>query len=257
MENFAQENFHISNIRLCMLVRTNNAKLFHEDRPTHGLVLLKSGATLYRFASGEQLRVEAGDLFYLPKFSTYRVLPIVEGECVAINFELTDEEKTYSPFLLRAGRTEGYSALFKRAFTSWERRENGYLNACFAALYEIVYRLGKDVEREYLSPKCRRLASDAREAFAARLADPDLSVDGVARSLCVSPEYLRRVFKEAYGVSPKRYILERRIEKAKALLTSREFSVGRVRELCGYEDDGYFSREFKRLTGRTPSEYGK
>ena len=58
-----------------------------------------------------------------------------------------------------------------------------------------------------------------------------------------------------FGVSPKEYITQKRIEYAKILLSSGDFLVSEVGILCGYAEPCHFSREFSRRVGMIPSRY--
>jgi AraC family transcriptional regulator len=73
----------------------------------------------------------------------------------------------------------------------------------------------------------------------------------------VSEAYLRRVFLRIYGRSPLEYINGLRIERAKEMLLSGLYSIGDIAFNCGFSDAKYFSTAFKRITGRTPSDYAK
>lgn len=69
--------------------------------------------------------------------------------------------------------------------------------------------------------------------------------------------YLYKLFKNEYGVSPQEYLLTLRIEKAKMLLRddAEDISVGEVAAAVGFNDQLYFSRSFKKHVGLAPSEY--
>lgn len=85
----------------------------------------------------------------------------------------------------------------------------------------------------------------------------NITVKNVADALHFSPEYLTRQFTERYGLSPKEYIINKRIESAKKLLCNRELSVMEISNSVGYGDQLYFSRIFKKKTGLSPLEYRK
>lgn len=85
----------------------------------------------------------------------------------------------------------------------------------------------------------------------------DISLEQVAESLCVTPAYLSRRFAEQVGVSPKKYILTKRIERAKELLQLSNINIFEVSNSIGYEDQFYFCRIFKKMTGVSPSDYRK
>ena len=77
-------------------------------------------------------------------------------------------------------------------------------------------------------------------------------------SLCgMSEVYFRRLFMNCYGMSPKEYMISRRISYAKNLLASGDFPVSEVAWLCGYSEPCHFSREFMRHVGVSPRDYNK
>ena len=66
--------------------------------------------------------------------------------------------------------------------------------------------------------------------------------------------FIRR-FTAAHGTTPLRFIIEKRIQKAKRLLCTTDSPLAEVAELCGYENEYYFSNSFKKNTGEAPSTY--
>src|SRR5208283_852175 len=64
-----------------------------------------------------------------------------------------------------------------------------------------------------------------------------------------------RSFKGATGVPPHRYIIRRRVERAKELLTDRALSIADVAHRCGFGDQSAFTTVFRRLTCQTPRAF--
>ncbi len=85
--------------------------------------------------------------------------------------------------------------------------------------------------------------------------DPTLSNMELAKSLGISEGYLRRHFQAHYHVTPKQYILDVRIRKAKRLLTDTPFTVTAIAEECGFSSVYHFCRSFRQRTGKTPTQY--
>jgi len=83
----------------------------------------------------------------------------------------------------------------------------------------------------------------------------DINVEQLAALSNISPVYFTNIFKEFYGVTPKSYIINLKLEHAKELLLSAHHSVVEISELVGYSDPAYFSTAFKKFYGYTPSEY--
>ena len=70
----------------------------------------------------------------------------------------------------------------------------------------------------------------------------------------VSEAHFARSFKEAFGVPPHRYLLTRRIERAKALLRDSDAPIIEIAFQTGWNSLGTFGRVFRDVTGESPSE---
>ena len=75
----------------------------------------------------------------------------------------------------------------------------------------------------------------------------------LARVSCVSQAHFARSFKEAFGVPPHRYLLTRRIERAKALLRDTDAPIIDIAFQTGWNSLGTFGRVFRDITGESPS----
>jgi two-component system response regulator YesN len=69
---------------------------------------------------------------------------------------------------------------------------------------------------------------------------------------------LSHVFKKKIGISPNKYVMKLRIEKAKEIIASQmDIPLKDITAMVGYEDAFYFSRVFKDNTGQSPMDYVK
>jgi AraC family transcriptional regulator len=83
-----------------------------------------------------------------------------------------------------------------------------------------------------------------------------LTLRDLAAVVHLSPYHFARRFKESTGLPPHRYIIARRIERAKHLLRGGdELSLAQVAARVGFWDQGHFTRHFKRLVGVTPRRF--
>jgi AraC family transcriptional regulator len=82
-----------------------------------------------------------------------------------------------------------------------------------------------------------------------------LSLAALAQLVGLSPCYFCRAFRQSFGMPPKRYQLNLRIERAKTLLAKHAVSVTDVGYAVGYSDTSAFSTAFRRMSGLTPSAY--
>lgn len=83
-----------------------------------------------------------------------------------------------------------------------------------------------------------------------------LDYQTIARQFYISEKNLYQIFKKETGLSPSRYINERRIINAKLLL-HQGYSAAEVAELTGYQDYSVFYRNFRKGTGISPADYLK
>ncbi len=84
--------------------------------------------------------------------------------------------------------------------------------------------------------------------------DQEIKLDLLAHVQCISKFHLIRVFKKYYGITPRQYLIHKRIEQAKKILKTGK----RVSETCylvGFESLNSFSILFKAKTGIPPSVY--
>ena len=93
----------------------------------------------------------------------------------------------------------------------------------------------------------------ARDLMDRRYAEP-LDVPTMARAALMSPAHFSRRFRAAYGETPYSYLMTRRIERAKALL-SQGMSVTDTCMAVGATSLGSFSSRFTEIVGETPTQY--
>lgn len=89
----------------------------------------------------------------------------------------------------------------------------------------------------------------------ANIENPDLSVDDLAHEMALSRSVFFRKIKALVGYSPINFLQVIRIKRAIQLMQTKNFSVAEVAYKVGYTDPKYFSRSFKKITGKSPSTY--
>ncbi|HET9675425.1 MAG TPA: helix-turn-helix transcriptional regulator [Gaiellaceae bacterium] len=102
-------------------------------------------------------------------------------------------------------------------------------------------------------PPARHLLR-ARDLADARYREP-LDVATLARAAHVSPAHFTREFRRAFGETPHRYLLTRRLERAAALLRNTDRSVADICMTVGLSSVGSFTTSFGKLYGMSPTAY--
>ncbi|MBI4335587.1 MAG: DNA-binding response regulator [Candidatus Omnitrophica bacterium] len=82
-----------------------------------------------------------------------------------------------------------------------------------------------------------------------------ISLNDAAQVVCLSPKYLSRLFNEVTKKSFIGYKIGVKMKKAKELLVSTGATINQISYKLGYENAESFIRQFKKLTGATPTEY--
>lgn len=245
-------------------------------RPNHGLVLVLEGKAVYLQDGQENLHVAKDDLLYLAKGSKYITIgdPVDTYRYYVVSFDLEESgpgatggsasgsglESGSDPsppvFVLKAPRPAVYQALFSEMLNSWTSRKQGYMLHCKAILHDIIYCLVNDIANQRVDRHTVAKLKPALAYMAENLSNTT-TLGTLAEKTGLSITHFRRLFKQAYGLSPLEYLTNLRINRAKELIASDKFTIGEVAQMVGYESIYHFSRLFKKVTGETPSDYRK
>ena len=89
-----------------------------------------------------------------------------------------------------------------------------------------------------------------------RVGQSDASIESLASDMCITRGYLNRKLKTITGMTAQQYVQRIRMEQARLILESRtEVTVMDLAMQCGFEDSTSFTRAFRRVFGKTPSQY--
>jgi len=83
-------------------------------------------------------------------------------------------------------------------------------------------------------------------------------LDEAYKLVPLSKEHLRKLFIKEHGISPSKFLLQKRLTLAKQLLSKKEdgyLRINEIAETCGFDDHAYFCRIFKKETGLAPNEF--
>ena len=133
------------------------------------------------------------------------------------------------------------------------------LSKALSSVYATLQTQNQTYENEFAA----LIASESPAQVAGALKDylcahfhENINLNLVASSLGYSASHLTKLFQRCYDVSPIRFLTTQRMTKARYFLKYRpEFTIRQIGEMTGYEDQGYFSRVFKKENGLSPIEY--
>lgn len=82
-----------------------------------------------------------------------------------------------------------------------------------------------------------------------------ISLEEIAGISYMSKTYLSTLFKKETGYSVSEYINDVRINQSQTLLLDSDLSIVEIARMCGFEDQSYFTKVFRKITGMTPKKY--
>lgn len=127
-------------------------------------------------------------------------------------------------------------------------------NKCTLIFTELAQQLAALCDKEQ-APICN-IASNTR-AYIDDMTDFSASLDEISTALSYSKNHIIRSFKDAFGITPYEYILNRRFELAESLLINTASPISEIAEQLGFCDARYFSGCFSKRYGITPTEFRK
>ena len=82
-----------------------------------------------------------------------------------------------------------------------------------------------------------------------------LQLEEISNIFFISKTQIFRLFKDAYGIAPMQYFLQKKIELAKQMLCESDIHISEIAERLSFTDAKHFSKTFKRFTGELPKNY--
>ncbi len=226
----------------------------YENRQSHALVLRPDGGSRYDF-DGIHMTLGAGDMLFIPKGTSYTVRRVGQQpqEYCLINFnaDIPRGKPTVFPISEQIS-TDSICARLRQLRVITTQTERYRLMALF---FELIACACQSHGREASTDARMRLLAPAMTVLQKSVFDPELRISQLPGLCGMSDTYFRALFVDCYGVTPKKYILGRRLAHAKALLDNGEYdSITQAARLSGFEDPLYFSKVFKNHYGYPPTK---
>ncbi len=143
------------------------------------------------------------------------------------------------------------------------KASEGFLEEGFHALARDLLKVRSDIDREIARLPAVR-ASTRRELYRRLHSGKDfldaswnerVMLSQASRAACLSTHHFLRLFRGAFGETPHRYLVRRRLERASRLLVDTDRPVSAVCLDCGFESFGSFSSLFRSRYGLSPREF--
>lgn len=180
-----------------------------------------------------------------------------------IHFDMDDEEKNEIqkldiPFdtILSVNSTTVFSELIRNIFCE-KYSQNSYKEDSMNLYFNLILKKLSEMLKSHVLEK----ENPHYEIFCGLRNEIQLTphsnwnIDRICKKLNLSRSYVQHLYKSFFGASIMEEVILGRIEYAKYLLSSTDFTVYSISNMCGYANDVHFMRLFKKVTGTTPSKY--
>ena len=260
MKNFMNYDFNIENVRLAIYVKPGTGTSVHKNRASHGIAINISAnpddTKKYVFSDNKTVLVGQNEIVYMPKGSSYTVSSNNSGNCYAINFDIS-ANTDFEPFSFKLKNAPAFIEEFEKATILWGSKNTAFHMQCKATLYNILSMMQSEYNSKYMASSTIDLIAPAVEYIKMNYTNENICIPELSSMCEISEDYFRKIFKNTFGTSPRKYINKLKITYSKELIKSGMYTVTEAAELSGYTDMSYFSREFKKEFGICPADYRK
>lgn len=251
-----EENFVITEIKRIVMVGKNEYSTpmisFGHTLNYNELIFHFSGhATV--FFDDLVLETKPNTIRFLPQGENnrYDLIRHERGECIDVFFR-AERPISKQAFVMNVSQNEKIGALFKKLFSTWVSKKEGYYFESVSLLYRIFAEMQKDTAK----PSRHKLKiAPAMDMIHSDFLKREFSLSELAAICKMGESYFQKLFKEIHGISPKKYIIQLKINHACDLLRLERYTVTQIAELCNFSDIYFFSRQFKEYMGITPTQF--
>lgn len=248
--NLQNPDFTVGDIDILTVIRGKNYRHSHRNgRLKNGFIYVVRGSIEDEFLTDpiKTIRLEAGQLMFIPAGTAYEGVYQEDDTCIRI-----------VQFSVKSGRLPEYlrqpvlpdildsGKLVDRFFQS-AGGEGFYHLSCLYSLLGQVYAALTKPPAKYrrLQPALKWIGEHPEE---------NEKVEQYAVRCGMSEVNFRRLFRAYTGSSPVDYRNDQRLQRARGLLQSGEYTVSETAELCGFSNLSFFIRLYKQKFGHTPKK---
>ena len=216
-------------------------------RQFYGISFCNSGQITYNI-NNKKIISNKDCVVLLPKGKTYSLHGDKDGYFPLINFDSSNLECD-EIIAIPLKNSESCIKIYEKIKTLFLFNDTELEK--FSLFYEMLNKISKQQSLKNAA------LSSLIELIEKNFHNPELTNTYLSNKAGISEIYLRKLFKQYYNSTPKQFLIEIRIKKAKQLLTDTDFTVTAISEQCGFTSVYHFCRAFKEKTGFTPTEYAK
>lgn len=235
--------------------KSSEPKVFHygNNFPTYEMVFFFSGEN-ETTVDGMLIYDRPDSIRYMPKGQTkseYKVVANPPSVCIDVYFDLSTPLSEHAFGLNNMGVLRDK---FFRLYNVWNKKQYGYYSEAMMIFYDIIHCIQtKNVD--YLSKRSKQAVENAHNYILDNYKLYDFDYKKLCEISGLKHSQFNSLFKKNYGITPTELIRKMKINYAKELLVTSRYTIAEIADLCGFENQYYFSSVFKKVTGVAPSLY--
>lgn len=239
-------NFDNLSFQIITVDRFSHEQGFFEvkARPYAALSFRVSGTADFE-VGGKRFFVKPGDIFFMPADTPYKVDYSV-SESIVVHF---DDCNYFEAENISFQSNSKMLFCFEQLLEAWKKHRS--VNLSKSVIYDILDKMANDQKKSINDTA----VADCVRYMEEHYCDPNLDIEAVCGVSFISVSTLQRAFAKGFAMSPKQYLIQLRMNRALELLTKNELSIKEISFACGFADEKYFSRAFKRKYGYPPSKF--
>lgn len=255
---------HISREVIRMTAFIENPKIIssskHESKPygkiqsraTHGFIFKIQGSTEY-LIDGKVMRLREGEMIFLPRGSSYEYTSHADGGNLYTSINFLADIESPEPSVYPVENFYRLNYIYESFSELWRFGSPADKHTCMSVLYDLFSYIAK-LRHVNAAEAKYELIEPAVEYMKKHIYECSFRVDKLHTKCGISDTYFRKIFKSRFGITPKEYVVSKRISHARSIIDSGDYgSISEVAATVGYSDPLYFSKAFKGVYGICPS----
>lgn len=249
-------NGDISTINFVHETKTQNGEIKHP--PVYAVNLVTSGSATF-FTCNKEYHLNKGDLFFMFPGSEYSIKSIENFSYSYVSFLGKRTQKIMDSLNINRQNPvlNGYLSLdefwYNALLTSTENTLDLICESVL--LYTFASIKKKIAPPKEVKSKSIEIINAVKLYIDERFTNHELSLELISKAFSYNPKYLSNLFSNVQGEGIKEYVVKKRIAYAEQLFSQGFTSVKDISFMCGFNDQLYFSKVFKKTTGISPKEY--
>ena len=258
--DLANVDIEITSIPISHYLDSFKKKYTSPPREHHCLILIKKGSFTY-VDKNERAVAREGDIMLISKGEEYTLLyndglDFIGTQFYITEFDIADKDLSFLNRVNKVKHPKFYENIFiqlERYCNFFHIPQGGFKMKGKSLMYELLYNLFKEIYVSNMTPLEANL--EKAKNYIDTNIKKKILIEELAAISGYSVPYFKRKFKEYYKITPGEYLMDVRINKAKAMLESKMYTITEITNECGFSSESYFSHAFKNTVGISPKKF--